>query len=822
MKPLITIRRIKREALKSIKALPKRVFGRIKKLLRKKIGVVINLKNIQFANEISHHLCNIPSIYKLLVHVDDNISLTDIKRLFTNKNYNAESVIVKHFKSNTAYYYNILNMFSSIINKCDIFLYITTPDDNIQSVEYWRTLLLNMIGSSRTVNSVIENFKQKNIGIIYPGKTNINNHAIGVPGAYCNPGDKESYQENHNITLGNFWIRVDACNLMFSKALFSKLTVQDSCDFFSSVCHDQGFVSIESYRYPDYLNTSSFYLKRPYRIRFAAEIVKNVDRYKQLKNKNTIVVYTAIIGDYDSILIPEVIDPDIDYVCFSDRPRDGFGVFSIWPVDYHNADPVKIARYIKTHPHKYFPEYDVSIWVDGNVLIRGDLKKYIDKIKSAGMSFGAVTHPRRNCLYDEADSCKEMNKDDAEIIDSQVARYRHLCIQPETGLIETNFFITFHHDPAVQNALTLWWSEIERFSRRDQLSVMYALNKTGLGWYSLLEDNYSIRNHYDFALFRHGKENMPEIDGDLSSISRIQDPYQAKASSDEQKRRLKMISSVTIDIIICVHNAFDDVIACLDSVYESLQTGHSIIIIDDCSDHPVESYLIDFAEKDSRIKLIRNDRPLGYTKSANIGLNNSTAQFIILLNSDTIVPAGWSHKLAEAAYSNPIAGIVGPLSNAASHQSIPQIKGTNNQTAINPLPQGMGVADVDRYCEQWSLPGLYPSVPLVHGFCLGIRREVVEKIGCFDEAAFPNGYGEENDYCFRASDAGFDLLIATNTFVFHSKSKSYQDDRRIELMKAGRAALGQKHGEDRIKSSILNFQNHPLLVQIRDKSKLIY
>jgi hypothetical protein len=71
----------------------------------------------------------------------------------------------------------------------------------------------------------------------------------------------------------------------------------------------------------------------------------------------------------------------------------------------------------------------------------------------------------------------------------------------------------------------------------------------------------------------------------------------------------------------------------------------------------------------------------------------------------------------------------------------------------------------------------------------GITRQLLDSIGTFDEVNFPRGYGEENDYSFRVADAGLDLLVATHTYVFHSKSRSYGTKDRQALAQAGAAPL---------------------------------
>ncbi|MFC1781265.1 hypothetical protein ACFLZ8_03280, partial [Planctomycetota bacterium] len=88
------------------------------------------------------------------------------------------------------------------------------------------------------------------------------------------------------------------------------------------------------------------------------ELLRKVYEYnaEKPKRKAKVVVYTAIIDDYDPLILPEYITKDWDYVCFSDKQIPGEHIFEIRKPDYHNPDPTRIARYIKTHPHLYFPE----------------------------------------------------------------------------------------------------------------------------------------------------------------------------------------------------------------------------------------------------------------------------------------------------------------------------------------------------------------------------------------------------------------------------------------------------------------------------------
>jgi GT2 family glycosyltransferase len=299
----------------------------------------------------------------------------------------------------------------------------------------------------------------------------------------------------------------------------------------------------------------------------------------------------------------------------------------------------------------------------------------------------------------------------------------------------------------------------------------------------------------------------------------ISDPYSGPSFADVRMQRIAAQRNRRIDVVVCVHNALNDVRQCLDSILRArVSEQQRLIIIDDGSDDPTARYLEEFARVVALAELHRNDQASGYTRSANQGLARSSGELVILLNSDTIVTDAWAEKLADAVFSTSGAGIVGPISNAASHQSIPENWGSTSQTAINKLPLGVTAEDLNRCCERWTVADALPRVPLIHGFCFGITRAAIERIGMFDEANYPRGYGEENDYCFRATDAGFGLVVATHTFVYHAKSKSFSNPERMSLMKAGSQTLTRTHGRARIARAVRSMEENPMLVRLRRRA----
>lgn len=254
-----------------------------------------------------------------------------------------------------------------------------------------------------------------------------------------------------------------------------------------------------------------------------------------------------------------------------------------------------------------------------------------------------------------------------------------------------------------------------------------------------------------------------------------------------------------VDIIVCVHNALDDVRACLSSVLRHTAQPYRLILVDDGSEAPTRDFLSAFAAEHGAT-LARNETAGGYTLAANQGMRLSTAPFLVLLNSDTLVGEGWIDRLVVCAESDPTIGIVGPLSNTASWQSIPELM-QDGDWSDNPLPQGMGVDDMARIVARSSAQ-TYPRMGFLNGFCLLIKRAVVDRLGLFDEQTFGRGYGEENDYCLRATGAGFSLAVADDVYVFHAQSRSYSTERRRVLAKAADVALAQKHGQPPIDAGV--------------------
>lgn len=274
----------------------------------------------------------------------------------------------------------------------------------------------------------------------------------------------------------------------------------------------------------------------------------------------------------------------------------------------------------------------------------------------------------------------------------------------------------------------------------------------------------------------------------------------------------------SVDVVICVHNAFDDVRRCLESVLDQTDSAYGLILVDDGSDEPTRRYLERFA-LDHRAQLLRNEVAQGYTVAANRGLRLSRSEFCVLLNSDTVVSAGWLKRMVACADTDERIGLVGPLSNTASWQSIPRIA-DGDDWAENPLPQGVSVQEMGTSIAEYSAR-VCPRVPFLNGFCLMVRRRLIDCIGYFDEARFGRGYGEEDDYAIRARKAGWVLAIADDVYIYHAQSRSYTPERRHVLSEAALRQLMKKHGRRRVARDVAICSQDRVLEGIRARSRVV-
>ncbi|MDO5851711.1 MAG: glycosyltransferase [Methanobacteriaceae archaeon] len=479
-------------------------------------------------------------------------------------------------------------------------------------------------------------------------------------------------------------------------------------------------------------------------------------------NKKSLVVYTALTGNYDSIPTPKYINENLDYICFTDNPSLKSNFWTIKQMEDLDLDPIRKARHYKILPHKYLEDYDYSIWIDSNFVIENDITRYINTYSTENKLL-CISHDQRDCLYEEAECCIELKKDDPELIQKQIMKYYKEGYPSHNGLISSGILFRNHHDKQIINTMNTWYEEVINYSRRDQLSFNYACWKNNTK-YDLARLFY-FRNEY-FQRELHYADAGMNLNLSQDQVSRILEQLDKKVS-----------------IIIPIYNAFKQTKTCIESVQRNTHQNYELILINDCStDEQMKPYLDDLSKIDN-IKVIHNKTNKGFVKNVNIGINN-TSNDIILLNSDTVVTPNWLSKLIISAYTEIQTGTVTPLSNNSGAFSVPII-GKKNE--INPE---LGIDNTSKIIENIQKhPDL--EVPTGNGFCMYIKRAAIYSVGFFDEN-FGKGYCEENDFCMRLIEHNWNNKLTPTTYIYHDHNASFKEDKE-KLLKENRKYLDYKH-----------------------------
>jgi O-antigen biosynthesis protein len=229
-----------------------------------------------------------------------------------------------------------------------------------------------------------------------------------------------------------------------------------------------------------------------------------------------------------------------------------------------------------------------------------------------------------------------------------------------------------------------------------------------------------------------------------------------------------MIDDVTIAIF--VHNALDYLKTTIYSVAKNTRCPYRLLFIDDASDAATTAYLRTL-EKGT---LIINQRQMGFPHNANLAIDYSDTAYVVLLNSDVYVTEGWLELLVNFLSEKPYHGIAGPSTSFAwgEQRIVDRPSWTYDQietfAAETYRKYGHKIQYLDRLHS-------------VCGFCYAFKREIVDKIGYFDEV-YGLGQCEEIDYNTRAAMAGYKCAWVCGAYVHHYGGKSFPPSTAVQLL----------------------------------------
>ncbi len=271
-------------------------------------------------------------------------------------------------------------------------------------------------------------------------------------------------------------------------------------------------------------------------------------------------------------------------------------------------------------------------------------------------------------------------------------------------------------------------------------------------------------NSYDFKIVYDSKGVSEELFEDISNRER--ETYDLSLIDNLDIGNLPKLA-----IIIPVYGDLQGLKRCIESVveYRTKNNNYEIVMVWDCGP---DSEILDYChlvKHKYNIDLIENKTNLGFSGSVNKGIMKYSSCDIVLLNSDTIVHSDWALRMQKAAYLDPKIGSVNPLSNNATLNNIPFPKGM-------PFPEDAirFVQYMDEAAKNYTKKGA--EVLVSHGFCVLIKRNIINIVGLMDELKFGRGHSEDNEYSLRMRSKGFKCITVANVFVGHDGGTSFKDE----------------------------------------------
>ena len=281
------------------------------------------------------------------------------------------------------------------------------------------------------------------------------------------------------------------------------------------------------------------------------------ERDKRVSRK---VVYCCIIGEYDSIIQPYHIDHEWDYICFTDDARlierGEDGVWQFREALYPEMSPDRRNRYHKMHPHHLFPDYDESVYVDGNVNI---ISSYLfDEIRLRKRPILLPQHFCRTCIYEEIEALlrsTRTSEENRKLLPEQIDFLRKMGFPEGYGLTENNVIYRRHHDNTVKRIMARWWDLLCCFSSRDQTALSYVLWRERIDPQDISFPNTRCLNT-DFWVFEHkGEESKSRL---ISVDDRIRPAFEADCVPVVLSCNEGFVSYLGVVLTSLIENASDD------------------------------------------------------------------------------------------------------------------------------------------------------------------------------------------------------------------------------------------------------------------------
>lgn len=250
----------------------------------------------------------------------------------------------------------------------------------------------------------------------------------------------------------------------------------------------------------------------------------------------------------------------------------------------------------------------------------------------------------------------------------------------------------------------------------------------------------------------------------LADANRVQpyhSPMDIKSGTESKPSQKK---DDLVSIIILTFNQLKYTKECVESIERYTSVPYEIIFVDNGSSDGTPDYLRTYAKNHHNVSLILNEENRGFAGGNNQGIAQTKGNYILLLNNDVVVTKNWLERLISHMDKHPDIGMVGPMSNSVSG---PQ--------QVDKVPYGKNMESMQKFAQDFTVShsGKVTDLMRLVGFCLLIRKEVIDVIGGLDEN-YRSGNYEDDDLCLRSFIAGYRNVMAGDVFVHHYGSMTFK------------------------------------------------
>ena len=246
-------------------------------------------------------------------------------------------------------------------------------------------------------------------------------------------------------------------------------------------------------------------------------------------------IYTTLFGGYEKLNEQiTAMDSDIDFICFTDNKEITSETWKIKKIEpIFPFDSSRSSRLYKIKPHLFLKEYRTSLYIDNSIVLKIKPEEIFEDLMDEQSRAVFIHHSFRDTVLDEFGEVLKLNLDHPSTVLEQLDVYYRL--NPEIlneKPIFGGFIIRDHHNPHCISAMEDWLAQVYRYSRRDQLSINYVLNKNISLKYTLLDLDIRSNQYFSWPCgIRYGTRTVDitkekAANSNVFILSKIQDDLQ--------------------------------------------------------------------------------------------------------------------------------------------------------------------------------------------------------------------------------------------------------------------------------------------------------